>query len=69
MAVLLVALFPILLMVNSLAAWLGISVGILLLYYDSRAHAPAQGSRRGSKGRARAAVSRPRLHALRSLAD
>ena len=68
MAVLLVALFPILLMVNSLAAWLGISVGILLLYYDRRVQAPPQGSRRGSRSRAKAAP-RPRLQALRSLAD
>lgn len=45
MAVVLVALFPIVLLINSQMAWLGIGVGILLLYRDLRQEARAQGLR------------------------
>jgi hypothetical protein len=47
MAVLLIAVFPILLMINSQMAWLGISVGILLLYRDSRREARREARRQG----------------------
>ena len=38
MAVLLVATFPILLLISSPLAWGGAAVGILLLYLDNRQH-------------------------------
>lgn len=47
MAVLLVAIFPIVLMINSQLAWLGLSVGISLLYYDSRQQARPQAAAPG----------------------
>ena len=36
MAVLLVAVFPILLLISSPIAWSGMAVGVLLLYHDNR---------------------------------
>ena len=36
MAVLLVAVFPILLLISSPMAWGGVAVGVLLLYHDNR---------------------------------
>ena len=58
MGVLLVATFPIVLMFNSQMAWLGISVGILLLYLDRRRDARAQAV--PSAGPARA-TAKPRI--------
>jgi hypothetical protein len=61
MAVLLVAIFPILLMINSQLAWLGLSVGISLLYYDSRQARPQapRSARRRSSAPARATKRTP----------
>jgi hypothetical protein len=41
MAVLLVAVFPILLLISSPMAWGGVALGIVLLYHDNRRQAPA----------------------------
>lgn len=38
MAVLLVAAFPLLLLIHGAFAWLGLTLGILLLYRDNREH-------------------------------
>jgi hypothetical protein len=60
MAVVLVAIFPIVLLINSQVAWLGISLGILLLYRDLRRETGNQVVRGAAAARRTPSARRPR---------